>query len=221
MEQLSGLDATFLTLETPQAPMHIGGVSVLDPRTPDGGRLDLEALRELMMSRLHVSRTFRQRLAEVPLDLGRPYWVDNDHFDITLHVERTQLPEPGGFRELAALAAWQFAEPLDRRRPLWHLLLVEGVDGLERAPRGSVAIISRIHHAAIDGVSGSEIMSALFDVTPEPRVVPAPVDDTAEPTPSKLDLLRQTGGHLGHGHLRPQCRIHGGHFQANIAAADD
>ncbi len=197
MEQLSGLDATFLYLETENAPMHIGSVAILDPHRPDGSRLGLKDLRELLTSRLHLSRTFRQRLAEVPLGLGKPYWVDDDDFDIAAHVERTQLPAPGGIKELTALAGWQFGEPLDRNRPLWHLLLVEGVDSLEKAPPGSVALISRIHHAAIDGVSGSEIMSALFDVTPEPRQVPPPEAAPGEKAPGKLGLLRRAGGNLG------------------------
>ena len=197
MDQLSGLDATFLYLETDNAPMHIGGVSILDPRRGDGTVLGLDDLRRLMASRLHLSRTFRQRLAEVPLDLGRPYWVHDEDFDLDAHIERTQLPEPGGFRELEALAAWQFAEKLDRKRPLWHLLLVEGLDNVEGVPPGSVALISRVHHAAIDGMSGSEILSALFDVTPEPREVPPPDDPPDAKAPGKLKLLGKAGLNLG------------------------
>lgn len=199
MDQLSGLDASFLYLETDTAPMHIASVSILDPKKPDGSVLTLDDLRQLMESRLHLTRTFRQRLVEVPLNLGRPYWIDDDEFDITAHVERTQLPEPGGMKELSALAAWEFAQPLDRSRPLWHILMVEGVNGLKRAAPGSIAIISRIHHAAIDGVSGSEIMSTLYDVTPEPREVAPPEELPAGAitVPSKLDLLRKTGGNLG------------------------
>ncbi|HEX9731045.1 MAG TPA: wax ester/triacylglycerol synthase family O-acyltransferase [Thermoanaerobaculia bacterium] len=197
MEQLSGIDATFLYLETPNAPMHIGGVSILDPRTPSGGRLGLDDLRRLMAARLHLSRTFRQRLVAVPLGLGRPYWIDDDAFDLAAHVERTRLPEPGGFRELAKLAAWEFAQPLDRARPLWHLLLVEGLERVPGAPPGSVALITRIHHAAIDGISGTEIMNALYDATPEPREVPPPEGAPEEAVPGKLELLRRTGGHVG------------------------
>lgn len=198
MEQLAGLDATFLTLETANAPMAIGSVSIVDPRRLDGGRLGLADLRRLMASRLHLSRTFRQRLAEVPLGLGRPYWVEDEELDLEAHVERTQLPEPGGFRELEALAAWQFAEKLDRRRPLWHILLVEGLNGIEGVPEGAVALISRIHHAAIDGVSGSEILSALFDPTPEVRELPPPPGEALrEEAPGKLALLGKAGKNLG------------------------
>ena len=170
MEQLSGLDATFLYLETDNAPMHIGGVSIIDPNQGDGSRFGLEDLRRLMAARLDgheaSAKIFRQRLAEVPLDLGRPYWVEDERFDLDRHIERTQLPEPGGAKELAALAAWEFAERLERDRPLWKFLLVEGVDTVPGVPKGSIAVISRVHHAAIDGVSGAEILSALFDVEP-------------------------------------------------------
>ncbi|MEE8524517.1 MAG: wax ester/triacylglycerol synthase family O-acyltransferase [Thermoanaerobaculia bacterium] len=167
MKQLSGLDSAFLYLETDNAPMHIGGVSILDPRTPDG-RFTLDTLRRVLAARLHRSRTFTERLASVPLNLGKPYWIEDESFDLERHLERTQLPEPGGWRELSALTAWELGQLLPRDRPLWKMLLVEGVDGIEGVPPGSVAIIGRIHHAAIDGVSGSELLSALFDLTPEP-----------------------------------------------------
>ena len=104
MQQLSGLDASFLYLETDNAPMHIGGVSILGDETPEGP-LTLELLHRLMAQRLHVARTFTQKLVHVPLELGKPYWVDDESFDLSHHISRTQLPEPGGFAELAALAA--------------------------------------------------------------------------------------------------------------------
>ena len=194
IQQLSGLDASFLNLETDNAPMHIGGVSILT-----GGGLDLDLLRRWVASRIHVSRSFRRCLAEVPLGLGKPYWVDDADFDITRHIERTQLPEPGGWKELTALAAWEFAEPLPRDRPLWHFLLVEGVDGIDGIPAGSQALISRVHHAAIDGVSGAEIVGALFDVSPEVRELPELPPSSAETgvRPGRLDLLRRAGANLG------------------------
>lgn len=172
MRQLTGLDSAFLYLETERSPMHIGGVAILEPSTPDGP-LTLERLKALLRSRLHTSRTFTQKLVDVPLNLGRPYWVDDPDFDLDAHIERTQLPEPGGMEELRALASWEFAQPLDRDRPLWHLLLVEGLDSVRGVPAGSLALISRVHHAAIDGLSGIEIMAALFDPTPVPREIPA------------------------------------------------
>lgn len=193
MQQLSGLDASFLYLETPNAPMHIGGVSILAAETPKG-RLDLETLRELLRTRCHTSRAFTQKLVDVPLKLGKPYWIHDDQFDVANHIQRTQLPAPGGWKELSALAAWEFSQILPRDRPLWELLLVEDLH-LEGYPQDTVALISRVHHAAIDGVSGSEILSALFDITPEPRRVDASAPED-EDRPGKGELLRRAGSGL-------------------------
>ncbi|MEM7585660.1 MAG: wax ester/triacylglycerol synthase family O-acyltransferase [Acidobacteriota bacterium] len=192
MQQLTGLDASFLYLETDNAPMHIGGVSIIDPETPNG-RLGLDELRDLLQSRIRTSRTFTQRLVQVPLKLGRPYWIEDENFDINRHITRTQLPEPGGLKELSALMAWEFGQIMDRDKPLWELLLVEGLNTIEGIPPGSIALISKIHHAAIDGVSGSEIMSALYDPSPEPReIAPAAPPEAGEQL-SKTDLLRRSG----------------------------
>ncbi|MEM8930195.1 MAG: wax ester/triacylglycerol synthase family O-acyltransferase [Acidobacteriota bacterium] len=199
MRQLTGLDSAFLYLETDRTPMHIGGVAILDPDTPDGP-LTLEHVRELLTSRLHTSRTFTQKLEEVPLNLGRPYWITDPDFDIDVHVERTQLPEPGDMKSLRALVEYELAQPLPRDRPLWSLLLVEGLTSVRGVPAGSLALISKIHHAAIDGVSGTEMMAALFDPTPEPRELPAPPDAAPdEETPSRLGMLRKVGKGLAPG----------------------
>lgn len=205
MDQLTGLDASFLYLETPNAPMHIGGVSIVDPNTPNG-RLDLRMLRDLLASRIHTSRTFTQRLVGVPLKLGNPYWVEDEDFDLDNHLSRTQLPEPGGWKELSELMAWEFSRPMDRDKPLWEILFVEGLETVGGVPPGAVALISKIHHAAIDGVSGSEIMSAVYDPSPEPRRIaaaaPAPRPETPSKTGlskaafSKATLLKGTGRHL-------------------------
>ncbi len=201
MQQLTGLDSIFLYLETDNAPMHIGGLSILDARTPEG-RFGLADLRRILASRLHRSRTFTQRLVEVPLNLGNPYWVEDEDFDLDRHLERTQLPEPGGWKELSALVAWEMSQPLPRDRPLWQILMVEGVDGIDGVPRGSVALIAKIHHAAIDGVSGTEIMAALYDVEPTlPRAKVAPAEAPTgsgqrQQRPGAVKLLRQSGKHL-------------------------
>ncbi len=197
MHQLTGLDSAFLYLETENAPMHIGGVSIVEAETPSGP-FDLGMVRDLLASRIHTSRTFTQRLVEVPLKLGKPYWTRDENFDIDRHLSRTQLPEPGGWKELSALMAWEFSQPMDRDKPLWEILFVEGLETVEGVPPGSMALISKIHHAAIDGVSGAEIMSALYDPSPEPRTVdpvPATPSEDAEP-PSRSELLKESGRHL-------------------------
>lgn len=204
MQQLSGLDASFLSLETPTAPMHIAGVSILGSRCADGERMNLERLRTFVASRLHTTRTFRQRLAEVPLDLGRPYWIDDAEFDLDRHIERTTLPAPGGWHELSALMAWELSQALPRDRPLWQMILVEGLEQVPGVPAGSLALIGKVHHAAIDGVSGAEILSALFDPDPNATAEPSEVRDSAPDTepdhdrkpPSALGLLGRTGRNL-------------------------
>ena len=211
--QLSGLDAGFLALESTRAPMTVGGLSILDAERAPGG-LDVERFRAVLRERLHLAVAFRRRLAALPLDLARPYWseLDLDAIDLTAHVERTDLPAPGGWRELSALMAWQLAQPLDRGRPLWHMTFVDGVR-LPEHPRGTVALVAVVHHAAIDGVSGAEILGALFDAaadtgaattpsagahaspTPSPTAPPPLV---AEPTapPGVLELLGRAGRDL-------------------------
>lgn len=104
MQQLSGLDASFLYLETRNAPMHVGGVLLFEPRVR-GGPFDLEAYRQVVASRLHVARTFRQRLVTVPLSLGRPYWIEDPDFDLDFHLHHMALPRPGGWKELMKLTA--------------------------------------------------------------------------------------------------------------------
>src|ERR1700761_8043552 len=126
MQQLTGLDAAFLTLDSPTAYGHVGSVSVLDP--PAGGELlTLERLTELIESRLHLVPPFRRRLVEVPLGLDQPYWIEDPDFDIEFHVREIGLPAPGNERQLADLIARLHARPLDRKRPLWELYLISGL----------------------------------------------------------------------------------------------
>ncbi|MCH7665272.1 MAG: wax ester/triacylglycerol synthase family O-acyltransferase [Acidobacteria bacterium] len=217
MRQLSGLDAGFLTLETKTAPMLIGSVSILDPTTSEG-RLTVESFRSLLRKRLQGAVALRRRLASLPLDLSRPYWVElePEEIDLEVHVERTQLPEPGGWHELSELMAFELSRPLDRKLPLWQILFVEGLQTIPGAPEDAVALIARVHHAAIDGVSGAEILGALFDIghvpdppvehDPEPPSGPAVAPSTAPtpPTPPidaprpprTLDLLARAGRDL-------------------------
>ena len=152
MQQLSGLDAAFLTLDSPTAYGHVGSVCILDP-PQSGEALTLDRLTELVESRLHLVPPFRRRLAEVPLGLDQPYWVDDPDFDIEFHVRELALPAPGDDRQLAEQVARLHARPLDRSRPLWELYLIHG---LRRRP---VAIYTKVHHAAIDGVSGNDLLT--------------------------------------------------------------
>ncbi|MGZ6804666.1 MAG: wax ester/triacylglycerol synthase domain-containing protein, partial [Nocardioidaceae bacterium] len=162
MQQLTGLDASFLAMETHAVFGHVGSVCVLDPSTAPEP-LTLERLTRLIEERLHLIPPFRRRLVQVPLGLDQPYWIEDPDFDIEYHVRELALPAPGDDRQLAEQAARLHARPLDRSRPLWELYLVHGLAG------GRLAVYSKVHHAAIDGVSGSELLTAILDLTPEGR----------------------------------------------------
>jgi WS/DGAT/MGAT family acyltransferase len=165
-ERLSALDTGFLRLETADTPMHIGGVMILDgrPLRDADGRIRLGELQQHISARLRHLPRFTRRVAEVPFSVGRPVWVDDDHFDITRHVRIAAIPSPGGRAELLDLCAQLFEAPLDRGAPLWELWIVDGLAD------GSVGIVEKVHHALIDGVSGVELAAVLFDA--EPDVLP-------------------------------------------------
>ncbi len=184
MRQLTGLDTTFLRMESRSTFGHVSGLTIYDPSTTPTGELTREALRDLIESRLHLLPPFRWRLAEVPLKLDDPYWIEAPEFDIDFHVREIALAPPGDDEQLAEQAARIAARPLDRSRPLWELYVVQGL----RDRR--VGVLTKMHHSAIDGVSGAEIMSILLDVTPQPREVPPPdADWRPDPVPSDLEML--------------------------------
>jgi WS/DGAT/MGAT family acyltransferase len=193
MRQLSGLDAGFLSLETATTPMAIASLSILDPRR-EGGRLDVDRLRQVLRRRLGRAPALRRRLASLPFDLARPYWVElpPEQVDLEVHVEATQLPEPGGWHELSELMAFELGRPLDRDRPLWQLLFIEGLRSVPGVPEGAVGLIARVHHAAIDGVSGAELLAALVDGAPAAAEQP----NSGESEPGALDLLLRAGKDL-------------------------
>ncbi|MBC2715632.1 MAG: wax ester/triacylglycerol synthase family O-acyltransferase [Desulfobacteraceae bacterium] len=186
MQELSGLDATFLYLETPNIPMHVGGVSVIE------GSLDFDTFRDLIKTRIHLSRSFTQRLVQTPIGLDRPYWIDDPNFNLDYHLHHTALPDPGDWRQLRRLASRIFSQPLDRSRPLWEFVFVEGLNSIPQVPSGSAALISKVHHAAIDGVSGSNIMSMIFDITPKGRDLPPPKKYKPEKVPGNLKLFMRS-----------------------------
>jgi WS/DGAT/MGAT family acyltransferase len=176
VQQLTGLDAAFLAMETDNVFGHVASVIVLDPSTAPGP-LTLERLTALIGRRLHLIPPFRRRLVTVPLGLDQPYWIEDPDFDLEYHVREIALPEPGNDKQLAYQAARLHARPLDRRRPLWELYLIHGLEG------GRKAVYTKVHHAAIDGVSGNDILAAVLDLTPEgrPEEEPPPWSCDQEP----------------------------------------
>jgi WS/DGAT/MGAT family acyltransferase len=178
-DRLTGLDTSFLHLERDVAHMHVAACAVLEGPPPD-----YSELVEEISSRLHLVPRYRQRLATVPFGQGRPVWVDDPYFQLTFHVRHTALPRPGGDAELKRLAGRIFSQSLDRSRPLWEMWLVEGLEG------GRFALLTKTHHALVDGISGVDIATVLFDTSSAPAPVAPPAQEwVPRPLPSRAQLL--------------------------------
>ena len=177
VERLSRLDASFLYLEEPGTPMHVGGVLILE--APPGG---LEALAALVEARLSLVPRYRQRVAEVPGHLAGPVWVDDPEFDIAYHLRRSGLPRPGTEAQLLDLVSRLTSRPLDRHRPLWEAYLVEGL------PEGRVAVVTKTHPALVDGLSAIDIGQVLLDVSPD-APAPTPAAWTPMRPPTGVELV--------------------------------
>jgi diacylglycerol O-acyltransferase / wax synthase len=182
MERLSGLDATFLYFETPAVHQHVCAVMVFDPSTMKDG-YSFDRVKEFVRDRLHLIPQFRRRLAWVPFNLHHPVWIEDPDFDLDYHVRRIAVPSPGGPEELAELAGDIAGRQLDRTRPLWEMWVVEGLE------QGHVALVAKMHHCTIDGVSGANMMVYLFDLEPEPQPVDPPAEWTPERRPTDLELV--------------------------------
>lgn len=189
MQRLSGLDDGFLLLETPAAPMHVAGLMILDPGGVAGG-FSMARVRTMYEERLHLAPPYRRRLVEVPFGLHHPVWVEDPSFHLDNHLHHIAVPAPGGRRELAALAARLVAHPLDRSRPLWEAYVIEGLE------HGFVALLTKVHHAAIDGVAGNEITVSMLDLGPEGR--PELPADTWKPehVPTEAEMLAHAGASM-------------------------
>ena len=189
MQQLSAQDASFVYLETPHTPMHIGSVAIYDPSTAPGGFVRFKDILRFIEARLGGARSFRQRLVRVPFDLDHPYWIEDPEFDLEYHVRHIALPKPGDWRQLCIQAARLHSRPMDLTKPLWEFTVVEGLDNIEGLPPGCFAIISKVHHAAIDGMSGVEMSAAVHSTSPD--VTPLAGEDRwkGEHMPQVADLL--------------------------------
>jgi WS/DGAT/MGAT family acyltransferase len=184
-ERLSGLDASFLYMETPTLHMHVAMTAVFDPTTVPGG-YSFRRVRQLINDRIPLAPVFQRRLVEVPLRLGFPVWVDDPEFDIDNHLRRAALPSPGGMRELGDFAADVISRQLHRDRPLWEMWIVEGVED------GKIALVVKMHHSTIDGVSGAELLGVLFDLEPEPPETATRTERQLDPRiPSSAELVSQ------------------------------
>jgi diacylglycerol O-acyltransferase len=155
-ERLSPLDASFLNIEDHVTPMHIGSVSIFEGPPPG-----YDLIREMLLSKLPAVRRYRQIVRRVPLDLGRPVWADDPYFNLEYHLRHTALPRPGGEAQMRNLAGRIMTQPLDRNRPLWEMWMVEGLTDDEWA------IVSKVHHCMVDGVSGSDLLGLILDISPK------------------------------------------------------
>lgn len=195
MQQLTGLDAAFLGMETRAVHGHVGSVSVLDPSTAPQP-LTLDVLTRFVEARLHLIPAFRRRLVDVPLGIDHPYWIEDPELDIEYHVRELGLPGDGDDRQLSEQVARIHARHLDRTRPLWELYLIHGLAG------GRMAVYLKVHHAAIDGVSGSDLIATLLDLTAAGRPAEQVPDWRPDPIPSQVTLAARSAVSLAAQPLR-------------------
>jgi len=186
-DRLSALDASFLAQEREASHMHVGGLAILEGKPPR-----YENLLEHVASRLHLVPRYRQKLAESPLETGRPFWIDDPSFNLNYHIRHTALPHPGSEEQLRLLAGRVFSQRLDRSKPLWELWLVQGLEAEDGGEGERFAVISKSHHAMVDGVAGVDIATVLFDLEPVPARGPETENDwTPHPEPSPVELVVQ------------------------------
>jgi diacylglycerol O-acyltransferase / wax synthase len=177
-DRLTGLDSSFLHLERGPAHMHVASTTLFEGPAPA-----YEELCDHISSRLHLVPRFRQKLRFVPLGQGRPVWVDDPQFNLGYHIRHTALPSPGSMEQLRTLAARIFSQRLDRSKPVWEIWLVDGVEG------DRFALVTKSHHALVDGVSGVDITNVLFDVDADPASTPSPAPWIPRPEPSSAQML--------------------------------
>jgi len=188
MKQLSGLDATFLYMETPTTYGHVNGLSIYERPSPDFD--PYRVVRERFGSLVGHIEPFRRRVVDVPFGLDHPYWIDDPHFDLDYHVREIGLAPPGAADQLAEQVARIIGRPMDRRHPLWEVYVIEGLGD------GRWALLSKTHHATIDGAAGV-LMMQMFNQPERDAPWPyEPVEWEGEEIPSDTELLRQTAAHL-------------------------
>jgi diacylglycerol O-acyltransferase len=177
MDRLSSVDVSFLTNESASSHMHVGGILIFEGPPPS-----YDDVLDHISGRLHLVPRFRQKLAHPPVQTGRPFWVDDPNFNLTYHVRHSALPAPGSEEQLRRMAARVFSQQLDRTKPLWELWLVQGLT------RKRFALITKTHHALVDGVSGVDIATVLFDTKPVPEPAEPDHDWVPDPEPSRASL---------------------------------
>ncbi|WP_405136522.1 WS/DGAT/MGAT family O-acyltransferase [Nocardia sp. NBC_01388] len=189
MRQLSATDNVMLLQETPKAPNVLGPVLICNPHTAPAGRISFEQVLTGVAERLHLAPMFRRRLVQVPLGLAKPYWTEDPDFDLEVHVRHLALPAPGDWRQLCILIARLYGRPLDMARPPWELYVIDGLDNVPGIPHGAFALYLKIHHCAVDGGEGVQILTALTGVDPAAEIAPPRVEWLPGRLPSQWELL--------------------------------
>lgn len=238
MHQLSEQDAGFLDADTIHANANVTFVQIYDQSTAPGGKLRFKTILAHVAGRLHRSPIFRRKLLRVPLELDKPYWIGDENFDLEYHVRHIALPQPGDWRQFCIQASRIHARALDLQRPLWEIYVIEGLDSITDLPAGSFAVLTKIHHAAIDVETRNGFIEVLHDVTPEPPPVEPPEPWFPERPPGPVPLLARAWLHLlmspsklsrplvraapsaaafARDLLQPQAPLHGTRFDAVVS----
>ena len=189
MQQLSEHDAAFLASDSAHANANVSLLHIYDQSTVPGGRLRFKTLLAHIESRMGASPLFRRKLMRLPLDLDRPYWVEDEQFDLEYHVRHIALPKPGDWRQFCIQVSRIHARPLDLTRPLWEMYVIEGLDSFVDLPPGSFALLTKTHHAALDFENDAELVTLLHDTRAEAVAAPPPAPWFAESAPAMLPLL--------------------------------
>lgn len=196
MEQLSGLDSIFLTVEDERQHMHTACLGLYDPSTAPGGKVRFKQVLDFFSAKVDEIAFFRQRLVSVPLGLDRPFWVDTGGVDVEYHVRHISLPKPGDWRQLMIQVARIHSREIDRSRPLWEAYVIGGLDNIKGIKKGSFALYVKTHHAGIDGQAGAQLINSLHSLTPEiPPRSRAHIE--TDRTPSGLELGIRSLAHRG------------------------
>ncbi|OBC11119.1 diacylglycerol O-acyltransferase [Mycobacterium sp. 852013-50091_SCH5140682] len=186
MQRLSGLDASFLYLETAAQPMHVCSILELDTSTMPGG-YTFDRLRDALALRIKAMPQFREKLADSRLNLDHPVWVEDKDFDVDRHLHRIGLPAPGGRIELSEICGHIASLSLDRSRPLWEMWVIENVAGTDAHAGGRIAVMTKVHHSGVDGVTGANLMSQLCSTEPD-APAPEPVDGVGDASELEIAL---------------------------------
>lgn len=193
MKQLGILDSAFINLEHPNTPQHVGGLGIYDQSTAPGGKVRFKEVIASFERKLKKLPLFRTRLVQVPGGYDRPYWVQDNNFDMEFHLRHIALPKPGDWRQLCILIARLHARPLDMSRPLWEAYIIEGLDNVAHLHKNNCfAVYTKMHHSMVDGAGGASFMSALHDLEPNPSTADEEGDNEiylAEHQPSAFNML--------------------------------